>query len=98
MPTQRCAEVWTTLAEWDRPAELILALDSALQRLDGIDRDAVLYDYVDPDAVTAAFDSPASSRGATELRFECERHEIRITSDGTVQAATRTGARPDPAL
>lgn len=80
-----------TLAEWDRPGELILALDRAFRRLDGVDRETVLYDHVDPEAVTAAFELPAASRGATELRFECDSHEIRITGDGTVAARPAGG-------
>lgn len=45
-----------------------------------------LYDDVDTEAVMDLLE-PGSERGATEVRFEYEDHEIRIAQNGTV--ATR---------
>lgn len=64
----------------------MLAIDDALKRLEGVGRDTVLFDHVDPEGVVAVFEAPSTSRGATELTFECDRHEIRISGDGTVAA------------
>lgn len=86
MPSECRAERWTVLATWDSPGELTLALDRTLHRLDGVDRDTVLFDHVDPEGVAAVFEAPSTDRGATELQFECQHHEIRISGDGTIAA------------
>lgn len=85
-------DAWSVLTRcnWDNQTELVVALDGVFGDLDGVAEEAVVYDYIDPDAVTAVFDSTSESRGANELQFDCEGHVIRIESDGTIAARPRS--------
>lgn len=84
------AESWTVLTHWGRQQDIVLALDRAFDELDGVGDDAVVFDYIDSDALKAVFGGRSSEYGANELRFTCEQYEIRISDDGTIDA------RPDP--
>jgi hypothetical protein len=78
--------VWSVIAyhDWDGPEALETTLRNALDSLEG-NPGGVLYDYVDPEAVVDVL-TPGASRGATEIRFEFEGHEIRVARDGAIAA------------
>jgi hypothetical protein len=82
---------WTVLdrCEWTTLTDLVTALADALGELRGVADDAVLYDYVDADAVDAVFGA-AETRGAHELRFDCEGHEVRVEREGVIAARSYT--------
>jgi hypothetical protein len=79
------AEMWSVLAyhDWSEDNAIETTLIEALDELTESSEVGILYDYVDTEAVVDLL-NPGSDRGATEVRFEYEGHEIRITQDGTV--------------
>jgi hypothetical protein len=81
------AETWSALGyhDWDENTTIESTLMEALGDLPGTAEAGVLYDYVDTEAVVDLLE-PNSGRGATEVRFEYEGHEIRVTQDGTIAA------------
>lgn len=81
------AEPWSALAyhDWGETTSIESTLLEALDELPGTAEAGVLYDYVDTEAVVDLLE-PSSDRGATEVRFEYEGHEIRVTQDGTIAA------------
>jgi len=82
------ARPWSVLAwhDWDGDDELVTTLSEALYNLDGVDEGDVLYDYVDVELVVEAFSPDRAGWGITEVTFECEHHEVRISQDGTIAA------------
>ncbi|MCU4719604.1 HalOD1 output domain-containing protein [Halapricum hydrolyticum] len=86
MQSNTRTESWTVLTHWSRQEAIVLALDRAFDELDGVEDDVVIFDYIDPEAIEAVFGGPSPDRGANELRFTCEQHEIRISDDGTIEA------------
>lgn len=84
---------WSALVnhDWRGPDDLILSIERAIRRLDGVDEQAVIYDYIDVEAVTAVFGPDCGTRGAHSLRFHCESYEVKIESDGTIAARPRPG-------
>jgi hypothetical protein len=95
MRTKSPQDSWTVLThfEWSSQTELVVALASALDNLDSVDDTAVVYDYIDPEAVTAAFGEPGHDRGIHEIRFDCEGHEIQITDNGIIAARSQSASR-----
>lgn len=81
------AEMWSVLAyhDWSEDDAIETTLIEALDGLTESSEVGTLYDYVDTEAVVDLLE-PGSDRGATEVRFEYEGHEIRIAQDGTVAA------------
>ncbi|QSG05383.1 hypothetical protein HSR121_1036 [Halapricum desulfuricans] len=79
-------ESWTVLTHWNRQEDIALALDRAFDELDGVEDDIVIFDYIDLEAINAVFGGPSSDRGANELHFTCQQHEIQISDDGTIRA------------
>ena len=82
---------WSVLAwhDWDSDEEFVTSLSDAIYSLDGVDEGAVLYDYVDLEVVTEALAPDRAGWGVTEITFECERHEVKISQDGTIAARQR---------
>jgi len=77
---------WTVLDThaWDGSRSFESTLVEALSTLEGVDESTPLYQYVDVEAVVEVFGVNRSPQGATEIRFVCGRHEVRITRDGTI--------------
>ena len=74
---------WTVLSEhdWEGTGELVTTIVDALGALENSDGEDVLHDYVDVEAVEVVLKS-----GATEIRFEYEDYEIRLSADGIISA------------
>jgi len=68
--------------DWDGTGTLETTLRDALDGFDA-ETDDVLYRYVDVEALVDAL-SPDADRGASEVRFDYGRHEVRVSRDGTV--------------
>lgn len=90
---------WVVLAshDWDGSETIETTLYGAISDLDGGSEDVVLYDYVDTEAVAHALGPDRGGRGASEVRFEYEGYEIKITGDGTISARERDPGRAVPA-
>ena len=73
-----------TVHDWEGPQSIETSLSTALERLDGGADQSILYDYIDVEAVTDAFDPERSDRGASEIRFEYHGYEVRLSQDGTI--------------
>ena len=88
---------WDVLAthDWRGNQAIETSLSNALDQL--ATTSAPLYDYIDLEAVRDTLGPEASQRGASEVRFEYENFEIRITDDGTI-AAREHRARPQSHL
>lgn len=76
--------------DWDSDQTLDVTLRSVLTSIDVLDKDTVVYDYIDIDSVHAVMNPNPAARGAHELRFYCEGHEVQIAADGTI------ATRPSP--
>lgn len=85
-------ERWWILGEldWEEPGELALTVDAALRQLGALG-EGVVYDYIDLDAVRTVLRERPDGRGAHQIRFDCNDHEIRIDGDGTVAARPVAG-------
>jgi hypothetical protein len=84
-PSDPRTESWRPLVahDWEGPVALETSLRAALEEV-GME-EVFLYDYVDVEAVRDAV-SPGTDRGVSEVRFDCGRHEVRVTEDGTIAA------------
>lgn len=82
---------WTALGthDWEGTVALETSLGDALGRLAGTSTETPFYDHVDIEAVTEAFGPTRSDRGVSEIHFEYEGLEVRITQDGTIAARLR---------
>lgn len=85
---ERRADDWLVLArhDWTDATALEISLHEALVTLEPTHDEAVLYEHVDVGAVRDVI-SPGTDRGASEVRFDYGRHEVRVAEDGTI--ATR---------
>lgn len=86
-PLRIGTDEWSELGrhDWDSSEELARSLERALASLDGVE-DFVVYQYIDVEALRSAFGPRRDERGIHEIRFDCERYEIRIDRDGTIMA------------
>lgn len=87
----QASKSWSSLVnhDWRGSEDLVLSIERAIHCLDGVDEQAVIYDYIDAEAIVAVFGSSPSERGAHSLRFYCESYEVRIEGDGTIAARRR---------
>lgn len=85
---ERRADDWRVLArhDWTDATALEISLHESLAALEPTQDEALLYDYVDVDAVRDVI-GPGTDRGVSEVRFDYGRHEVKVAEDGTV--ATR---------
>lgn len=81
---ERGTGTWSVVGyhDWDSQEGIETTLVEALDTLGG-EEDAVLYDYIDVEAMVDAM-APGSRRGASEIRFEYDRYEVRVSRDGAV--------------
>ncbi len=79
---------WEILVRHDgsESQELETTISNALLRLDSGTEGKPLYDYIDLEAAAETLGRGRGGWGASEIRFEYEDYEIRITDDGTVAA------------
>jgi hypothetical protein len=90
-PGAGTAGAWTVLDTegWETGDDLLIRLTDALAGL-GPEDGTVLYDHVAVDAVLDALEPESESRGVSEVRFDYDRYEIKITGGGVIAAS------PDP--
>jgi hypothetical protein len=90
-PGAGTAGAWTVLDDdgWETVDGLLTRLTDALAGL-GPEDGTVLYDHVAVDAVLDALEPESESRGVSEVRFDYDRYEIKITGGGVIAAS------PDP--
>jgi len=76
---------WHPLAthDWSDARALETSLCAALEELDTVHGEVVLYEYVDVEAVRDALD-PGAMRGVSEVRFDYDTYEVRVSMDGTI--------------
>ncbi len=76
---------WQLVArhDWTDTTALETSLCAALEEVDSVAGEAVLYEYVDVETVCDAL-NPGSDRGVSEVRFDYGGHEIRVSEDGTI--------------
>lgn len=74
---------------WNGDQSVETTVESALLDFTGSSEGKPLCEYIDLKAVTEALGSEASGRGASEVRFDYEKSEIRILQDGTITARNR---------
>ncbi|QCC46270.1 HalOD1 output domain-containing protein [Halobellus limi] len=90
---------WSVLTRenWENEGEFLIRLADALGGLDGTDDDVSLYDHVEIEALTRALLPESESRAVSEVRFEYQGYEIRVTRDGLIAASPSSGGpRPVP--
>jgi hypothetical protein len=73
-----------TVHNWDGSQSIETSLSTALDRLDGGSDESILYDHIDAEAITDAFDPERGDRGASEIRFDYHGYEVRLTRNGTI--------------
>ena len=74
---------------WETGDDLLIRLTDALAGL-GPEDGTVLYDHVAVDAVLDALEPESESRGVSEVRFDYDQYEVKITRNGVIAAS------PDP--
>jgi hypothetical protein len=79
---------WETLAthDWGATEGIESTLVTALDTLTEGEFTETLYDYIDLDAVLRVLDPGDIEHGASEVRFEYNGHDVRITNEGRIQA------------
>lgn len=79
---------WSVLEQhdWDTADQLGVTLYDALDKLGEVDESRVVYDYVDAEAVAAAFGTGPVPAGVDSIRFDCDEHRVRVDADGTIAA------------
>jgi len=90
---------WSVITRdtWEDEGELLVRLSDALGSLDETDDDVSLYDHVEIEAVTRALLPDAESRAVSEIRFDYQGYEIRVTRDGVIAASpSSAGSRQFP--
>jgi len=89
-------EGWTTVVrhDWESQRAFIESLVDAVEQL-AVEREIVLNDYIDVEAIVRAFRPESSNSGASELQFECDEYVIRITENGRIAARRRCIDRID---
>jgi len=82
---------WSTLAhhDWEDDTELLTRLAEALEALPTGDDDPLLQEHVEVGPLLNGLASATPQRQFTEVRFEVDRYELRITQDGTIAARER---------
>lgn len=77
---------WSVLTRqaWDGSEELETVLVEALHSLDGIDEDETLFEYVDTEALNDVLARTPSETGASEIRFDFQDYEVRLTHRGII--------------
>ena len=90
-PEAGTAGSWAVLDDdgWETGDGLLARLTDALAGV-GPEDGTVLYDHVAVDAVLDALEPESESRGVSEVRFDYDRYEIKITGGGVIAAS------PDP--
>lgn len=85
---------WAVLdrGAWKTDDELLVRLVDVVGDLD-TDEDTVLQDHVAVEAVLDALEPESPSRGASEIRFEYGRYEIKITQAGVIAASPAPSPR-----
>ncbi|WP_188786977.1 HalOD1 output domain-containing protein [Halobellus salinus] len=84
---------WAVLDDdgWETGDGLLTRLTDALAGL-GPEDGTVLYDHVAVDAVLNALEPDSPARGVSEVRFDYDRYEVKITRDGVIAASPDPGA------
>ena len=79
---------WETVAthDWGATEGIESTLVTALDTLAEDEFTGTLYDYIDLEAVLRVLDPGDFEHGASEVRFEYDGHEIRITNEGHIEA------------
>ena len=82
---------WAVLDDdgWETGDGLLARLTDALAGV-GPEDGTVLYDHVAVDAVLDALEPDTPGRGVSEVRFDYDRYEVKITRNGVIAAS------PDP--
>lgn len=82
---ERGTDTWSVIRyhDWDSKKGIETTLIEVLDSLGGSTEETILYDYIDVEALVEVL-APESRRGASEIRFEYEGYEIRVSRDGTV--------------
>lgn len=96
-PGPGAAGSWAVLDDdgWETGDGLLIRLTDALAGL-GPDDGTVLYDHVAVDAVLDALEPDAPARGVSEVRFDYDGYEVKITRNGVIAASPDPEASPHP--
>lgn len=80
------SDTWTILAthDWGAPEGIEATMRDALDELDETDFSETVYDYIDLEAALRVLDPGAVGNGASEIRFEYNDHDMRLTHDGRI--------------